>query len=157
MKNTTSTRHGILSQLEKKIEKIAKGLSEEYSQDDEIMINKKDILYEVAHRACTDILEKVQEEKTKEMMELKDTVALMLSDDYKDRFFAEYIQTKIRYEKLKAMNTKRLAGVLDFEPKCSIDILRKQQSIMGQLLEMLEVRAYIEEIPLPSYNVPIVE
>ena len=30
-------------------------------------------------------------------MELKDTVALMESDDYKDRFKAEYYQTKIRY------------------------------------------------------------
>ena len=29
-------------------------------------------------------------------MELKDTVALMESDDYKDRFKAEYYQTKIR-------------------------------------------------------------
>ena len=102
-------------------------------------------------------MELFQKNKKMKMMELKDTVALMQSDDFKDRFIAEYIQTKIRYEKLKAMNTKRLAGVLDFEPKCSIDILRKQQSIMGQLLEILEVRAYIEEIPLPSYNVPIVE
>ena len=74
MKNTVSTKHEILSQLEKKIEKIAKGLSEEYSQDDEIIYvkgkkcNKKDTLYEVAHRACTDILEKVQEEKSKEMV-----------------------------------------------------------------------------------------
>lgn len=29
-------------------------------------------------------------------MELKDTVELMNSDDYKDRFKAEYYQTKIR-------------------------------------------------------------
>ena len=31
-------------------------------------------------------------------MELKDTVVLMESDNYKDRFKAEYYQTKIRYE-----------------------------------------------------------
>ena len=29
-------------------------------------------------------------------MELKDTIALMQSDDYKDRFKAEHFQTKIR-------------------------------------------------------------
>lgn len=34
-------------------------------------------------------------------MELKDTVNGMLSEDYKERFVAEYQQTKIRYEKLK--------------------------------------------------------
>lgn len=36
------------------------------------------------------------------MKELKDTVDGMLSTDYKERFVAEYQQTKIRYEKLKA-------------------------------------------------------
>ena len=33
-------------------------------------------------------------------MELKDTIDLMTSEDYKDRFKAEYYQTKIRYDKL---------------------------------------------------------
>ena len=37
---------------------------------------------------------------------LTDTVNLMESSDYKDRFVAEYVQTKIRYEKLKAFNNK---------------------------------------------------
>ena len=32
-------------------------------------------------------------------MELKDTIELMSSADWKDRFIAEYLQTKIRYEK----------------------------------------------------------
>lgn len=35
------------------------------------------------------------------MIELKDTVGLMKSSDYKERFIAEYTQVKIRYEKLK--------------------------------------------------------
>lgn len=33
-------------------------------------------------------------------MELKDTISLMLSDKFEDRFKAEYLQTKIRYNKL---------------------------------------------------------
>lgn len=36
-------------------------------------------------------------------MKLKDTVELVMSDDYKERFIAEYCQTKIRYGKLKYM------------------------------------------------------
>ena len=41
------------------------------------------------------------------MKELKDTVDGMLSTDYKERFVAEYQQTKIRYEKLKAWKRRR--------------------------------------------------
>ena len=37
------------------------------------------------------------------MNELKDTIELMNSSDYKDRFKAEYYQLKIRYTKLHAM------------------------------------------------------
>ena len=51
-------------------------------------------------------------------MELKDTVELMNSSDYKDRFKAEYWQTKIRYEKLRKMLIKWDAGTLEFTPTC---------------------------------------
>ena len=40
------------------------------------------------------------------------------------------------------------ANTLNFEPKCSIDILKKQASYMGDYLYMLEVRAEIEGIEL---------
>ena len=43
-------------------------------------------------------------------MELKDTVKGMMSDDYKERMAAEYHQTKIRYEKLKKLNTRMEAN-----------------------------------------------
>lgn len=39
-------------------------------------------------------------------MELKDTIDLMNSEDYKEYFIAEYYQTKIRYEKLHKMLIK---------------------------------------------------
>lgn len=38
------------------------------------------------------------------MNELKDTIELMNSSDYKDRFKAEYYQLKIRYTKLDIPN-----------------------------------------------------
>jgi len=93
------------------------------------------------------------------MKELKNTVALMNSEDYKERFKAEYYQTKIRYEKLKAFNNKIEAAdrtafsnapVKVTMPKhdCPIDLLRQQQHAMGEYLHCLEVRAVIEGIEL---------
>ena len=82
-------------------------------------------------------------------MELKDTVSLMSSDDYKERFIAEYCQTKIRYDKLHKMCIKYEAGTLNFTPNCSLEVLKEQKSYMGNYLRMLEIRAEIEKIPLP--------
>ena len=81
-------------------------------------------------------------------MELKNTIELMNSEDYKDRFKAEYYQTKIRYNKLHKMVIKYEAGTLDFTPSCNIDLLREQKRYMGQYLYCLEVRAEIEGIEL---------
>lgn len=81
-------------------------------------------------------------------MELKETIDLMNSEDYKDRFKAEYYQTKIRYDKLHNMLIKYEAGVLDFKPTCPIAKLQEQKRYMGEYLRCLEVRAVIEEIEL---------
>jgi hypothetical protein len=83
-------------------------------------------------------------------MELKDTIELMQSSDYKDRFKAEYYQTKIRYDKLHKMLIKYEANTLNFEPKCSLDLLSTQASYMGYYLKMLEIRAEIEGISLDN-------
>lgn len=81
-------------------------------------------------------------------MELKDTIDMMRSDDYKERFKAEYFQTKIRYQKLHKMLVKHEAGKLDFTPKCPITLLAQQKRCMGEYLRCLEVRAEIEGIIL---------
>ena len=81
-------------------------------------------------------------------MELKDTIEMMNSDDYKERLKAEYWQTKIRYEKLHEMIVKYEAGVLEFEPKCPLLLLKEQASYMGQYLYTLEVRAKMEDFHL---------
>lgn len=86
-------------------------------------------------------------------MELKDTIELMNSSDYKERFIAEYLQTKIRYQKLHDMIIKYEAETLNFEPKCSIELLVNQKSLMGQYLHVLEVRAQIENIELPKFSI----
>lgn len=81
-------------------------------------------------------------------MDLKDTVEGMLSEDYKERFKAEYLQTKIRYEKLHTMIVKYEAGVLNFQPTCPIELLKNQAKYMGMYLYQLEVRAQLEGIEL---------
>ena len=81
-------------------------------------------------------------------MELKDTIELMNSDDYTERFRAEYYQTKIRYQNLHRMLIKYEAGTLHFKPQCSIELLREQKQHMGNYLHCLEVRAEIERIQL---------
>lgn len=81
-------------------------------------------------------------------MELKDTVEMMNSADYKDRFKAEYYQVKTRYDKLHKMTVKYKAGTLDFKPSCSLELLLEQKKYMGQYLNCLEVRAEIEGIEL---------
>ncbi len=83
-------------------------------------------------------------------MELKDTIELMNSDDYKERFKAEYYQTKIRYSKLHSILMEAETNTLDFQLSCSMEILRKQLHAMSEYLYSLEVRAEIEKIDLKS-------
>lgn len=81
-------------------------------------------------------------------MELSKTVKMMDSTDYKERFKAEYFQTKIRYDKLHRMLIKHEAGTLDFTPTCDVEILKRQARYMGNYLKCLEIRAEIEKIKL---------
>lgn len=83
---------------------------------------------------------------------LEDTKELMTDSDYRVRFIAEYAQTKIRYEKLKYFCDRIEVGEMMHveEPKhdCPLELLRQQQSLMGQYLHTLEMRAIIEGIAL---------
>ena len=81
-------------------------------------------------------------------MELKDTVELMLSEDFKDRVRAEYHQLKNRYDGLDKMTIKYEAGTLTFTPNCSLELLKEQKKYMGNYLRILKIRAEIEGIEL---------
>lgn len=81
-------------------------------------------------------------------MKLNDTAKLMKSEDWKDRFLAEYWQTRLRYENLHKMCVKYEAGTLDFEPNCSLKLLKQQREAMSEYLDILEIRAEIEDIDL---------
>lgn len=86
--------------------------------------------------------------KGRKKMTLEQTVALMNSADYADRFVAEYWQTKIRYDRLHSILIKYEAGTLSFTPDCSLELLKEQARHMGDYLRVLEVRAEIEKINL---------
>lgn len=95
---------------------------------------------------------KIKEKKEKNNMELKETVELMNSEDYKERFVAEYHQVKIRYEKLKnfcnKIEVETMLGKEVTKHDCPLELLREQQKYMGLYLSVLEKRALIENIVL---------
>ena len=81
-------------------------------------------------------------------MELKDTVEMMESANYQERYKAEYYQLKIRYDKLMAMLEKYKAGTLHFTPSCSYELLYEQSIYMKNYLTVLKKRAEIENVKL---------
>ena len=76
---------------------------------------------------------------------------LIISSDYKARFVGEYVELKIRYNKLHKMLIKHEAGTLGFEPTCDISILEDQAYHMGNYLKQLEIRAEIENIDISQF------
>lgn len=82
------------------------------------------------------------------MMTLADTVELMESDDYKDRFKAEFYQTRIRMLKLFDMLDKWDAGTLGFAPASARYLYLMQVKGMGIQLRAMRRRAKAEGIKL---------
>lgn len=82
-------------------------------------------------------------------MELKDTIDLMTSPDYKERFKAEYYQLVTRYRKLAAMLDAWDCGELDdFIPVCPRSTYKIQVKAMTDYIAILEARAVMEGIDL---------
>ena len=83
-------------------------------------------------------------------MKLQDTIELMSSADFKDRFKAEYYQLKIRICKLDNMVSKYKLGKLPFKPNCSYDLLNGQLKAMRLYQSYLIERAEIENIEIDT-------
>ncbi|MBR6712122.1 MAG: hypothetical protein IKI76_03915 [Selenomonadaceae bacterium] len=81
-------------------------------------------------------------------MELKDTIELMTSDDYRERFKAEYYQLKIRAGNLHSLLAKLDADELNFKPTCPRVVLERQLHSMLDYLSELAFRADLEGINL---------
>lgn len=78
--------------------------------------------------------------------ELAKTCEGMVSPDYKERFKAEYIQLKNRYEGLIKMLKAWDNGTLSFTPTCPRDLYDVQIKGMELYLKVLAQRAKIEKV-----------
>ena len=81
-------------------------------------------------------------------MKLKDTIEMMNSENFKERFKAEYYQLIIRKEGLAKMLKEYKEGTLSFTPNCSYELLHTQLVYMENYANVLEERAKIENIDL---------
>ena len=82
------------------------------------------------------------------MMKLVDTVEMMNSSDYKERFKAEYAQLAIRYYGLRNMLEKWDNGTLEFKPTCPRSTYNLQIKAMTDYITVLEARAVMENVDL---------
>ena len=87
-------------------------------------------------------------------MRLEDTAKLMTSEDYKERFIAEYVQAAIRLKRLDRLLSKVKNGEAPscFTPTCPISLLEDQHFAMIRYVYVLFKRAEIEKIELPSID-----
>ena len=83
-------------------------------------------------------------------MKLADTVEMMNSVDYKERFKAEYAQLVIRYNGLRNMLEKWDNGTLEFKPTCPRSTYNLQIKAMTDYIAVLEARAVMEDVDLES-------
>lgn len=81
-------------------------------------------------------------------MILAETINGMISDDYKERFIAEYQQLVIRYNSLKNMLNKWDRNELPFTPTCPRSTYNTQIKAMTDYIAVLEARAVMENINL---------
>ena len=107
-----------------------------------------EVTYEDGHKSWypLDIFEKYNYPIHNE--ELASTCEMMVSQDYKKRFKAEYIQLKNRYEGLNRFISVLDNGALSFTPPCPRATYNFQLRAMKEYLDILEVRAKIENIYL---------
>lgn len=81
-------------------------------------------------------------------MLLSDTIKMMTSRDYQERFKAEYHQNMIRYCILRDMVNRWDEGKLGFELTCPRSTYTLQLQAMSDYIAVLEARAVMEGIEL---------
>lgn len=86
-------------------------------------------------------------------MDLKETIEMMTSESYRERFKAEYYQVVIRYKKLKQMLDNWDKGELNFNPTCPRSTYNMQVKVMADYIAILEARAVMEHIELEDVEV----
>ena len=69
-------------------------------------------------------------------------------EDQKERFKKEYYELRERFRKLDMMIGQYEKGQLEIEPKCPINFLKRQLTVIWNYISTIEQRAKIEEIKL---------
>ena len=119
-------------------------------EDDDIHNHPNDngyhILYETGYNSWCPAKEFKQ--RNKPINPLRETAIQMNSNDYKDRFIAEYKQLSLRYKSLANMCIKLDNSQLDFIPTCPRELYDDQLVAMKQYMNILEKRAKLENINL---------
>lgn len=86
-------------------------------------------------------------------MELRQTIDLMTSDNYKERFIAEYVQLDIRIRKLEHFISLIKACEIKDVPQpphdCPVSLLSRQLETMQEYRKIQLIRAAIEKVELP--------
>ncbi len=96
---------------------------------------------------------------------MRNTFDLFYGYYYTERFIAEYLLTKIRFERLKNLISKIEAGetfnhnqeaknLLDFiDPITDINFLKEKVDAMKKVLYFFEIREYVEEVDLEKIKI----
>ena len=79
-------------------------------------------------------------------MVLKDTINMLTSEDYKERFKAEYYQLKVRINGLENMLKSWDEGTLNFKPTCPRKLYDDQLKAMYDYINILITRSKMEGI-----------
>lgn len=85
-------------------------------------------------------------------MELKDTIELMTSGDYKARFIAEYEQAVIRIKKLMDFIEAIESGKVSVMYEDQKLLLGAQYGYMVGYIRVMQDRADEEDIDLPDFD-----
>ena len=85
-------------------------------------------------------------------MELKDTVKLMLSDDWRDRMLAEWLQVKIRYKRLIDAINMADQGKGKYRSEAGRAVLKSQREMMANYMTILEWRMEDAGIEFEAYK-----
>ena len=85
-------------------------------------------------------------------MELKDTVKPMLSDDWRDRLLAEWMQVCIRYRKLTEFLIAADRGHRKYKSNRDKFHLKKQKEAMSRYIIALEARMKDAGIEFEAYK-----
>lgn len=98
------------------------------------------------HSLHPEFFEKIISTPNEKIESLAQTVGMMISEDYKERFKAEYYQLKIRKDKLQNMFDNW--DNLSFTPTCPKELYKVQLGLMDGYLRLLEERAKLEKVDL---------